>query len=121
MVGGACANLIRLWVRIKIKTIMTFTDSIKTCFRKYATFSGRAKRSEYWWFALAVFICSYIPFVNFLVWLATLIPGWAVAVRRMHDTGHSGWWILCPIYNIVLAATDTEVGPNEYGPEPEDK
>lgn len=99
---------------------MTFTDSIKTCFNKYATFEGRAKRSEYWWFWLLTFVIGYIPIVGWIASLACIVPIIAVGVRRLHDTNHCGWWILCPIYNIVLLATDTVAGPNEYGPEPED-
>lgn len=97
------------------KSIMTFIDSIKTCFSKYATFEGRATRSEYWWFWLAVFIACYIPVVGMLVSLATIIPIIAAGVRRLHDTNHCGLWILCPIYNIILLATAGDEGPNEYG------
>lgn len=53
---------------------MTFGESIKTCFSKYATFEGRATRSEYWWFWLLCFVCGYIPFVGWLFSLAALIP-----------------------------------------------
>lgn len=50
--------------------------------------------------------------------LVTLIPSLAVAVRRMHDIGKSGWYILIPIYNIILLATAGEEGENQYGPDP---
>ena len=99
---------------------MTFSDSIKTCFSKYATFEGRAKRSEYWWFWLLTFAVGYIPVIGWIASLSAIIPIIAAGVRRLHDTNHCGWWLLCPIYNIVLLATDTVPGPNEYGPEPED-
>lgn len=99
---------------------MTFTDSFKTCFKKYATFRGRASRSEYWWFALAVWLGLCIPGVNILWFLVVIIPSWAAAVRRLHDTGHSGWWVLVPIYNLVLAVSPTEAGSNKWGPESED-
>lgn len=99
---------------------MTFTESIKTCFNKYATFDGRANRSEYWWFYLAVFIVNYIPFVGWIIGLGCIIPSLAVGVRRLHDTGHCGWWILCPIYNLVLLATKGDDGYNEYGVAPQD-
>tara|TARA_B110000459_G_scaffold179685_1_gene205868 strand:- start:986 stop:1153 length:168 start_codon:yes stop_codon:yes gene_type:complete len=49
-----------------------------------------------------------------------LIPGIAVAVRRMHDVGKSGWFILIPIYNIILAFTDGDSGDNKYGPNPKE-
>lgn len=97
---------------------MSLTESIKTCFSKYATFSGRAARSEYWWFWLFTFVLSYIPFVGIIIGLATFIPCIAVGVRRLHDTNHCGWWLLCPIYNIILLATDSNSGSNDYGEEP---
>lgn len=99
---------------------MNLTDSVKTCFSKYATFEGRAKRSEYWWFWLTSFVLVYVPFVGFIYSLAAFIPTIAVGVRRLHDTGHCGWWLLCPIYNLVLLATKGNSGTNEYGSEPID-
>jgi uncharacterized membrane protein YhaH (DUF805 family) len=100
---------------------MTIVESVKTCLtQKYATFEGRAKRSEYWWFWLVVFALSYIPFIGIIISLGALIPSIAVGVRRMHDVNKSGWWLLCPIYNIVLAATEGTQGPNDYGEEPVD-
>lgn len=50
--------------------------------------------------------------------LAVLLPNIAVAIRRMHDVGKSGWYCLIPIYNIILAATDGEKGSNQYGEDP---
>ena len=52
--------------------------------------------------------------------LATLIPSIAAGVRRMHDVGKSGWYILIPIYSLILACTDSEPGSNEYGPNPKE-
>jgi len=103
--------------------------------KKYAEFKGRARRKEYWMFALFNIIISFvIGFVagllaslagvralgqlSLLYSLAILVPSIAVGVRRMHDTGHSGWWLLCPIVNLVFACTDSQPGPNEYGPNP---
>ena len=98
------------------------------CLQNYATFSGRARRAEYWYFflfnmlfAFAVgFIAAFTNIANLdLVYsLALLIPGIAVAVRRMHDVGKSGWFMLIPIYNLILALTPGEEGENEYGPDP---
>ena len=99
---------------------MTFPDSIKTCFQKYVVFEGRASRSEFWWFWLACFVAGYIPFIGWIVALGTILPNIAVGVRRIHDVGKSGWWLLCPIYNIVLCATPGQPEENEYGPVPED-
>ncbi len=95
---------------------------------KYAQFNGRARRSEYWYFTLFNLI---ILIVLRLIWfyygfsilytvysLGVLIPGIAVGVRRMHDVNKSGWFVLIPIYNLVLACTDGTSGDNEYGPDP---
>lgn len=96
--------------------------------KKYAVFEGRARRSEYWFFFLFNFIIALIltfvgismetPLLGNLYSLAVLIPGIAVAVRRMHDVGKSGWYILIPIYNLILALTEGDRGSNEYGADP---
>ncbi len=59
---------------------------------------------------------SNIP--NIIYDLAILIPGIAVAVRRMHDIGRSGWWIILPFVNLVFLCLDSQPGENEYGPNP---
>ena len=101
----------------------------------YANFSGRARRQEYWMFVLFNLIFTYggifllgvlavlieSPFIIFIAYIymfAVLIPSLAVAVRRMHDVGKSGWYILIPIYNFVLAVTEGESKANQYGPDP---
>ncbi len=99
---------------------MGFAESIKTCLTKYATFSGRASRSEFWWFYLAQIIIygiasSVSEVVYAVAFLLLLLPSLAVQVRRVHDTGHCGWWILCPIYNIILYCSASDEGENEYG------
>lgn len=96
--------------------------------KKYATFSGRARRSEYWYFTLFSTIISFALLfldgglgtaaLNPLYSLVVLVPTIAAAVRRMHDVGKSGWFILIPIYNLILAVTDSEPETNEYGPNP---
>lgn len=126
---------------------MDFMTSIKTCFSKYFDFSGRARRSEYWWFYLFVFVLGLIPFVNLLT-LATIIPTFAAGARRLHDTDRSGWWQLIAVPGAVLAtaggamenaallyagialsvagiialivwlASDSQPGPNRFGPSP---
>ena len=98
--------------------------------KQYADFDGRARRSEYWYFALINGLISFaiglisgfigFPLLGTLYSLAVLIPGIAVAVRRMHDVGKSGWFILIPIYNIILAFTDSDSGDNKYGPNPKE-
>ena len=100
---------------------MTFGQSIKTCFSKYVTFSGRATRSEYWWFALLCFIVGIIPLVN-LLGLLLFLPSVAVAVRRLHDVGKSGWtllWAIIPLlgalYLLWLYIQESQPGANKWG------
>lgn len=114
----------------------------KVVFENYANFSGRARRSEYWWFILANFILSLIMIgldmlvgtslgdspqgiIYFIYLILVFIPSLAVAVRRLHDTGKSGWYyflILIPIIGaiwlIVLFATEGDRGTNQYGKDP---
>jgi uncharacterized membrane protein YhaH (DUF805 family) len=78
---------------------MTFIESIKTCFTKYAEFSGRASRSEFWWWVLFVFLVSAAigmvsQVLSGVFSLAVLLPNIAVGTRRLHDTDRSGWWQL---------------------------
>jgi len=91
--------------------------------KKYAVFSGRARRKEFWMFFLFnVIIGSVLSLVsNFLggiYQLAILIPITAVGVRRMHDVNKSGWYLVIPIYSLILACTDGTKGDNKYGPDP---
>lgn len=104
----------------KSVSFMTFQDSVKTCFQKYATFNGRASRSEYWWFWLVCMVAGYIPYVGIVISLATLLPVIAAGVRRLHDTGHCGWWIIVSIVNLVFLATKGQEFVNEYGEVPVD-
>jgi uncharacterized membrane protein YhaH (DUF805 family) len=108
---------------------MSPIDYCTEVLKKYAVFTGRARRAEYWWFALFSTLISYaLAFIGgyllHIVWLGSvfslimLLPSIAVGVRRMHDVGKSGWFLLIPIYNLVLAVTPGIVGPNEYGPDP---
>jgi len=103
-------------------------------FRKYSAFRGRARRKEYWIFhgvnLLVLWLLAGLesrlgldgsncrgPLVG-IFQMVVLVPGMAVAVRRMHDTGHSGWWALVPIQNIAYAATRGTTGPNRFGRDP---
>lgn len=120
---------------------MGFGEAISSCFRQFATFRGRARRSEYWFFYLFSLICSAVAgaidrmlftgedgvtnrIVGGLVSLVLVIPSLAVAWRRMHDIGRSGLWYLInliPVVGwiifIVWAAQDSH-GDNQYGPSP---
>ena len=110
--------------------------------KKYATFSGRAQRAEYWWFYLISTLIiiglslidqatgtldeeTGVGLLNSLYSLAILIPSIAVGVRRLHDTGRSGWWLLIglipvigSIVLIVFFVLDSEPGDNAYGANP---
>lgn len=153
---------------------MSFGEALKTCFKKYATFSGRARRSEFWWFSVLGWILSLASYgviwwkmakldevqaqvaevmfdeekmaaltaqaesfdstfylligVIGVIGLLLLLPSLGVAVRRLHDTGKSGWWLLAmiiPIVNFVIAIIlliyylkDSDPKPNKYGPSP---
>lgn len=106
---------------------MTFGDSIATCFRKYADFTGRATRSEYWWWMLFVFLASFFlsmisETVSGLFSLAVLLPSLAVAARRLHDIDRSGWWqliALIPLLGWVLMiywCVQPGKEPNRFAP-----
>ncbi len=96
--------------------------------KNFANFNGRARRKEYWMFFLINVIISLglgfigtaikFPLLSTIYSFALLIPSIAVAIRRMHDVGKSGWYCLIPIYNLILACTNGEVGSNQYGPDP---
>ena len=100
-------------------------NSISICFSKYATFTGRASRSEYWYFYL-FYIIAYVAgmildavagsgYIQYLFIVPLWLPQIAVGVRRMHDVGKSGWFLLIPIYNLVLACSSSNPGANKYG------
>ncbi len=104
---------------------MNFIDAVKSVFNNFANFNGRARRSEYWYFVLFSIIIRIPltlafnnPVIDVVIGLALLVPSIAVGVRRMHDVGKSGWFLLIPIYNLILACTDSQPGDNEYGPNP---
>jgi uncharacterized membrane protein YhaH (DUF805 family) len=99
---------------------MDFMTAVKTCFSKYATFSGRATRAEYWWWTLAMVIVSVAasfinPIVSWVVALATFIPSLAVGWRRLHDIGRAGGWYFISFIPLVgwLLLLYWEVKPSE--------
>lgn len=86
---------------------MNFGQAISTCLSRYATFSGRASRPEFWWFFLFQILASVAASmlgdtVAALASLALLLPALAVGVRRLHDIGKSGWWQLLGLTGIGL-------------------
>jgi uncharacterized membrane protein YhaH (DUF805 family) len=121
---------------------MTPIDWAKRPLQKYADFSGRAPRAEYWWFYLFVMLgyvaasiidsmvglggtVSPYGILTMLFGLAMLVPSLAAGARRLHDIGRSGWWlliVLVPIIGIIVLivflVTPSEPGDNQYGPNP---
>jgi len=109
---------------------MTFQESIQVCFQKYADFNGRAKKSEYWWFELFLFLGSLVlgiigDILPGIFALATILPSLAVGARRLHDINKSGWFqliwlipILGWIYMIYLLVQDSDAAANQYGEPP---
>lgn len=124
---------------------MTAVDAVKSAYRNYLTFSGRAIRSEYWWFMLfqivvAIIIAvlegggsgqmgggemgySYNAGPIGIVWsLVNLLPGIGLGIRRLHDLDKSGWWLLIALVPLIGAivlivwfATKGTTGPNRFG------
>jgi len=106
---------------------MNFPTAISTCFSKFATFSGRATRSEFWWFYLFTILLSWFAqmavgaSVSGIVSLVLILPMWAAGARRLHDIGRTGWWQLIAftvigiVVLIVWYATDSEKAANQYG------
>ena len=89
---------------------MDFSESISTCFQKYADFSGRASRSEFWWFTLfrvLLLLLLLIPVLGFIIlpiiYLLLLLPSLSVTARRLHDVNRTGWWMLLPFLGLVGA------------------
>ena len=104
--------------------------------KQYAVFNGRARRKEFWMFALVNFVISIVlllvdmatdgfDLLALLYSLAVLLPSLGVSIRRLHDTDRSGWWVLVgfvPILGgiilLVLMAIEGDSGPNSHGPNP---
>lgn len=119
---------------------ITFQEAVRRALTvNYCNFSGRSSRSEYWWYALFLFILNFVlgfilnaifsqgtaSIISGIVGLALFLPGLGLSVRRMHDIGNSGWWVLINlipvigwIYFIYLAAKDSVPTPNQWGPVP---
>ena len=106
---------------------MTFAESIKICFSKYADFNGRASRSEFWWWVLFVFLVSAAasivsPVVSGLFSLGVLLPNIAVGARRLHDTDRTGWLqllVIIPLIGWLLMiywCVQEGKEPNRFGP-----
>jgi uncharacterized membrane protein YhaH (DUF805 family) len=127
---------------------MTYGEAVWTCFKKFFTFAGRARRAEFWYFQLLFAICALMAVVfdiNFntaeydengvydggvilgLTVIAFFFPLLSVSVRRLHDIDRSGWWwwlslipLLGGLILLVRALRKGTEGPNTYGPDPLD-
>ncbi|MDE5645431.1 MAG: DUF805 domain-containing protein [Muribaculaceae bacterium] len=120
---------------------LSFGEAVnKALAQNYCNFSGRASRSEYWWYVLFTMILGVVigfvlgifgagstavSVIQGLVSLALLLPGLGLCVRRLHDISKSGWWIfisLVPLLGAILLiiwfCKPSDAGMNQYGPEP---
>ncbi len=112
---------------------VTFVEAIKMGFDKYCCFTGRASRSEYWWWVLFTFLVGLVlgmfgktgEILSGIATLAFLLPGLGLVFRRLHDIGKPGWFILLGLIPIVGAiiliiwfVKDSEPVANQYGPVP---
>jgi uncharacterized membrane protein YhaH (DUF805 family) len=114
---------------------MGFGQAISAGFSNYVNFSGRACRSEYWYWVLFVILADIVAgiidyllgmqIVSSLFGLVTLLPGIAVSIRRLHDLDRTGWWILLAlipligwIILLIWYITKGIEGPNRFGPDP---
>lgn len=114
---------------------MSFTEAVRACLTQYVTFSGRARRAEYWWFVLFGVLVALVAAIidsaanitlfQVIVGLALLLPNLAVTFRRLHDTNRTGWWILISLVPVVggivllvFMLIDSDPNPNRFGPCP---
>lgn len=117
---------------------VTFKEAVLNALQNnYCNFSGRASRSDFWWFELFCWIVSFIIGIVFcwsanamniasgIVSLALLLPTLGLAVRRLHDTGRSSWWLFLsfiPLVGIIILIVwwcqDSQMEENQYGPVP---
>lgn len=122
---------------------MGFQEAVKKCLSNYANFDGRAARSEYWWFALFLFLGNFVfgmldaflfggmgqgqqvSILGAIFSLAVFLPSLAVGARRLHDVDKSGWWLLLVLIPILGALVllfffvqKGTAGDNRFGPDP---
>jgi uncharacterized membrane protein YhaH (DUF805 family) len=113
---------------------MGFADAVRSVLTNYATFSGRARRAEYWWFVLAYVLAFVVAAIvdaaigaqilEIVLVLGLIVPSLAVSVRRLHDTDRSGWWLLLglipfgSIVVLVFDCLDSQPGTNRFGSSP---
>lgn len=122
---------------------LNFQQAIVSDFKRYVDFNGRSARSEYWWWVLMIVVIDVafsllemiaggptssmygvINGINLLISLGLFLPGLAVAIRRLHDTNRSAWWVLIALTGvgiivlIVWYCMRGTIGENQYGPDP---
>lgn len=119
---------------------VSFSQAVRMAFDSYCRFQGRSSRSEYWWWVLFVAILSFcigiiegilgfsmtaVRTTSGILSLGLLLPGLGLSVRRLHDIGKSGWWILLGLIPVVGAivliiwfARNSQMQDNQYGPVP---
>lgn len=108
---------------------MQFGEAVRTCLNKYVTFSGRASRSEYWYFSLFAYLAMFTASLanegaGVIAYLLLILPMVAAYQRRLHDRDKSGWWIwscvfILPIpWVFVWTVQRGTIGENRYGPDP---
>lgn len=130
------------------ENVNTLKQAISSCFSKYSTFKGRACRAEYWFFSLLLTLTSVVLYMitlcittlvspevapvahglSVIVLAPFVMPLLSVYVRRLHDTGHSGWWviwitllsILVPFLPLLFLCRNSQPGNNEYGNNPKE-
>jgi len=112
-------------------------QAVRIGLSKFADFSGRSSRPEYWYFMLPIIVVMFVtnlvdsillggmPALSLIVALATLVPTLSAGARRLHDTNRSGWWLLVALIPIVgalaviyLCCQPGTEGPNDFGPQP---
>lgn len=119
---------------------VSFSQAVRMAFDSYCRFQGRSSRSEYWWWVLFVAILSFcigiiegilgfsmtaVQTTSGILSLVLLLPGLGLSVRRLHDIGKSGWWVLLGFIPVVGAiiliiwfAQNSQMQDNQYGPVP---
>jgi len=116
---------------------MDFMQAVKSVLSNYANFNGRARRSEFWWFYLAMILAFIVAgFIDGLIFgtiglfyivvaLGVIIPSLALTFRRLHDTGKSAWWLLISLIPLIgglallyFYIQDSQEGENQFGPDP---
>lgn len=108
-------------------------SSFVRTFKKAFNFKGRAQRMEYWFFSITCWAATGLlgiaasvlggehslpAVISGIFTFITILPQIAVGVRRMHDTGRPGWWLVLPVFNVYFLLKSGDEGPNEYGEDP---